>query len=424
LKVVITGITGMRNRGVEAIVIPTVEQLCQRQSNLTVDVLTKTTDYDLLRLDQFSAIPIDSNLVSSPPQLGRLQRLRAKLPFYKLPVPKGTPAVRALREASLVIASGGDVFSSDYGGLYRHLQPLELALDAGVPIVFLAQSIGPFKTDDEVQQWLRVASQSKLITVREKISYEYLTQKLGLSAELVKLTADPAFLLKPPPSQKVANIFKVYSIDKNRPVVAISVSQGISRFSGCDYDKHIKAWHQVVKSILDELNAQILIVPHVQETYVGNDDRIAATQLLRSLDFDSRVKLVGADHSASEFKGIIGACDLVIAERMHAAIAGLSSGVCTLVVGYSIKAEGIMTGLLGTESLHNGLLIPIHEFLDSDKAIQTVHTAWNRRLEVANQLKEALPRVQQDSENNFNMISELLSKQIEKSKNNAVLSKS
>lgn len=406
MKALITGITGLRNRGVEALVVPTIEQLCIRQPNLTVNVLTKSPDYDELRLQQYGASPVNDCLQIA--SQGRLQRLRTKFPLFQLPTPEYKAVRGTISDASVVIASGGDVFSSDYGRLHRHLQPLELALDAGVPVVFLAQSIGPFKRDDEAEAWVRVGRRSKLVTVREKISYNYVTKDLGLSTDLVKHTADPAFLLVPPPSDIVANMLSSYGITKDRPFIAVSVSQGITRFAGCDYDEHMKAWRQVVKMLIDQLDAQVLIIPHVQEINAHNDDRIAATNLLRSLDFDPRVRLAGADHSASELKGLISCCDMVIAERMHAAIAGLSSGICTVVVGYSVKAEGIMNDLLGAESVHNGLLISIHEFLDADAACASIRTAWNRRQEVAHQLNEVLPRVKQDSASNFDMISKML----------------
>lgn len=407
MKAVITGITGLRNRGVEALIVPTVEQLLQRQPKLDISVLTVTADFDETRLNRYRATPI--NIVTPPARRrSRVQRLKAKLPFYRPPVLPETPDNRALREASVIIASGGDVFSSDYGGLHRHLQPLERGLKAGAHVVFLAQSIGPFKTDEEAQAWVNVAQRSKLVTVREKISYDYVTQKLGLSKDLVKHTADPAFLLQPPSAEVVANMLQGYGITKDRPVIAISVSQGISRFSNCNYDQHLKAWYRVVKLLLEELDTQVLIVPHVQEIYANNDDRIVSTNLLRALDFDPRVRIAGADHSASELKGLIGACDMVVAERMHAAIAGLSSGVCTVAVGYSIKAEGIMTDLLGHESLHNGLLISIQQFLDADKACTTIRSAWERRQDVANQLREVLPQIKQNSASNFDMIAKIL----------------
>ncbi len=408
MNVLITGITGLRNRGVEALVVPTIEQLCQRQPNLSVNVLTTTPDYDEIRLKPYRAKPINNYLDQFP--VGRIQQVRAKFSrFYKPLALEYQSFLDTFRNASVAIASGGDVFSSDYGGLGRHLRPLELALDAGTPVVFLAQSIGPFKRDEEAEAWLKVARRSQLITVREKISYNYVTKDLGLSTDLVKHTADPAFLLSPPPPEYVDKLLKFYGIVKDRPAIGISMSQGISRYAQCDRNQHIKAWQQVIHLLLNELDAQVLIVPHVQENSVNNNDRLLVTDLLKSLDFDPRIRLIGADHTASEFKGILSACDMVIAERMHAAIAGLSTGVCTVAIGYSIKAEGIMSNLLEPESLHNGLLISVAQFLDANVTRAAIQTAWNRRDEVSEQLKQVLPKTKQDAASNFDMISQMLS---------------
>jgi colanic acid/amylovoran biosynthesis protein len=407
MKAVITGITGLRNRGVEALTVPTIEQLSQRQPNLSFDVLTKTPDYDALRLQQSRAQPIEDCL-TKPPQT-RLGKLRARVSqLYKPQAANYKAVVDSLKKASVVIASGGDVFSSDYGALPRHLLPLEIALDAGVPVVFLAQSIGPFKHKAEAEAWAAVARRSKLITVREKISYDYVTQELGISEDLVKFTADPAFLLVPSSPEQTANMLNFYGIKKDRPTIALGVSQGISRYASCNYDQHLKAWYEVVQLLLNELDAEVVLVPHVQEIAANNDDRILATNLIRLLDFNPRVHVMSADHTASEFKGLISACDMVISERMHAAIAGLSSGVCTVAIGYSIKAEGIMDSLLGEERVKNGLLIPIQQFLDPDAIRSTIHLAWKQKQEVADQLQAVLPQIKQNSGSNFDMISALL----------------
>ncbi|BAY75404.1 putative polysaccharide pyruvyl transferase [Nostoc linckia NIES-25] len=401
MKAVITGVTGLRNRGVEALLTTTVEQLLKRCPDLSIDILTETPDYDQLRLPQNNI-----NLISANGDYkGWIQKLRNKSSKFYKPV---SPEYAIFQGASVVIASGGDLFTSDYGGLRLHLKPLELALHAGVPVVFLAQSIGPFKTDEEADAWLQVARYSKLITVREQLSYKYITKDLGLSTDLVKHTADSAFLLNPPPSEDVANMLKSYGVTQDRPVVAIAPSQLISRYVEGDRKRHLQAWCQIIKLILDEFNAQVLIIPHVHDNRPSNDDRLLGTDLLKAFKFDPRIHFAGAENSASEFKGLISACDLVIAERMHASIAGLSSAVCTVVVGYSVKAEGIISDLFGTESLNNGLLISIQDFLDADVACAAVRTAWIQRHQISNQVKEVLPTVKKNAENNFELISHIL----------------
>lgn len=401
MKALITGVTGFRNRGVEAIVVPTVEQLQQRQPNCEVEILTKTPDYDLMRLQNCRATSIKDALINRSTR--RLQRLIIQISQVYNPIaPDYHQIKKIIRQSSIVIATGGDIFSSDYGSLYRHLRPLQMALKANIPVVFLAQSIGPFKTSQEAEAWLNVARRAQLITVREKLSLEYVTQKLGLSTDLVKHTADPAFLLKPSPSETVNELLEFYGIDREQPKIAIAISQGISRYTNSDRENHLKAWYRVIKMLLDELDVQILLIPHVQDIYVNNDDRIIITDLLRSLDFDSRISLVGGDHSASEFKGLIGACDLVVAERMHACIAGLSSGICTVAIGYSVKARGIMTDLLGSQS--QDFLISFQEFLDVDTSYPKIRQAWEQRIEIKRQLSQVLPKIKQNSANNFDLI--------------------
>ena len=403
MKAIITGVTGFRNRGVEALVKTTVEQLLEKNPQLNIDILTTTPDYDLMRLPQENVNLL--NMTSY--RQGWLQKLRGKSANFNKSL---APEYSFYKEASVIIATGGDLFSSDYGGINQvryHLSPLNFALHAGVPVVFLGQSIA-FKTNKEVQTWLKVARRSKLITVREEVSYKYLTKDLKLSADLVKHTADSAFLLEKPSSEEVNNLLQSYGVTEELPVVAIAPSQGITKFSGLSEKQHLETWHQVIKMILDEFKAQVLIIPHSQNLNPNGDDRVIASNIHRSFRFDPRIHLAGADHSASEFKGLISACDMLIAERMHAAIAGLSSSVCTVVVGYSVKAEGIMTDVLGTDSVHNGLLISVQQFLDAKLACATIQTAWNRRQEVSNQLKESLSRIKKNAASNFELISPIL----------------
>lgn len=411
MKAVITGITGLRNRGVEAMVNTTIEELALRRPHLSVDIVTETPDYDRIRLGSYNHVDVTPAKFSNPRLKDRKSRIKAKLAqFYKPFAPKEQASNLLVDGASLVIASGGDMFSSDYGvnSLRRNLQPLELALNNDIPVVFLAHSIGPFKTDEEAEMWLQVAQRSQLITVREQLSYKYITEDLGLSTNLVQHTADAAFLLAPPSQEMTNNLLMSLGIDRERPVIALAVSQGISRYAdGCDYEQHLDTLHQVIQMLLNELDVQVLLIPHVQEVSLTNDDRIIATTLHRRLNFHPQVRVASGDYSASEFKGLIGACDMVIAERMHAAIAGLSSGVCTVVVGYSVKAEGIMTDLLGATSLQNDLVIPLHQFLDVELASKTIHSAWNRRHEVVSQLNEIMPQIKKRAAINFDLTTQI-----------------
>lgn len=399
MKALITGITGLRNRGVEALLVTTIDQLSQRHPNLRFNVLTDTPDYDEEWLKQDNVKFFDTQ------KKRWKQKLQSKGSKLYRPL---APEYSLFKEASIVIASGGDMFTSDYPGVLRtQLQSIKLAIHTGTPVVFLGQSIS-FKHDEDVKAWLDVARRSSLITVREEISYKYVTKDLGLSQNLVKHTADSAFLLEPSPTATMSNLFQSYGIIPDKPVVAIAPSQGISKYGDSDYDRHLETWCQVVNLIINELDAQVLIVPHSQNINPKDDDRIIATKLFQKLDYNPRIHLAGADHSGAEFKGLIGACDLVIAERMHAAIAGLSSSVCTVVVGYSVKAEGILNDLLPQDLVQDSLLVSIQDFLDAEPTLAMIRQAWSQRNEVSSKLKQVLPSIKQDAAANFELVSAIL----------------
>jgi colanic acid/amylovoran biosynthesis protein len=399
MKVVITGVTGFKNRGVDALVTTTVEQIKSIDKKIDIVIQTQTTEYDHSKLKDFEGIT-----TFSYPRTFK-DKLKDKLSFF---YNNFAFDYNFIKDSVLLIVSGGDLFTSDYAGaLEFYLKPLKLALKLNIPIVFLGQSIS-FKTTKEENYFLEVAQNAKLITVRESISYRYLTGKLGLSTNIVKQTADSAFLLKTPSTQIINNLLQSYGCTKEKSLLVICPSQGISGYSNINKNFHFKAWTQVLDLILNKLDAQVLIIPHAQDP--TRDDRTISSKLHQFFNYDSRIHLAGGDHTASEFKGLISHADFVIAERMHAAIAGLSSCIPTLVVGYSIKAEGIMVDLLGDTSAHDGMLISIQNFLDFSLASKTLERAWARKDEVKECLKKTIPLYQQEAEKNFDLITELLSK--------------
>lgn len=410
MKFVITGVTGFRNRGVEALVQPTIEQLLTRYPEAQITILTKTPDFDSLQISS-PTVKLIKDTVSCVVS-GHIRRFRVKgSGIWPRLAPGFQTAKRVIQQASVVIALGGDVFSSDYGGLYRHLAPLRIAQKSGVPVVFMGHSIGPFKHQSEVDSWLEVARRSILITVREEISYRYLVKKLGLTGPEIFQTADVAFLLKPTPPNNASSWKHVYGLDSERPTVVVAPSQGISRFASVDYGAHVIAWSTVIKMLVDELRVQVAIVPHVQETHLTNDDRILATEVFRHLDNVTNVRFIGANHTAGEFKSLIGDCKMVIGERMHSCIAGLASNVCTISIGYSIKARGIMEYLLGDYVDDIPLVIPIQRFLDSDISCSAIKKAWGQQKAIHERLVSIGIKNQQKSLRNFDLLNTVISKQ-------------
>ena len=404
VRIVITGVTGFRNRGVEALVVPTVRTLCGVFPGVEITVLTWSPDYDSTRFPHPQVRFVQDRLILGDNQARpwRLAARKIKAGLRHLCRPKTISPV-PFQRPDLILATGGDVFSSEYGiaSLRHHLWPLEWAAQADVPIVMLAQSITPFKEQIEAELWLGVAKRARLITIREPLSYAYVTKELGLPEHLIHLTADPAFLLEPEPIVGDRLRAQICNRDE-RPVVAVAMSQGICKWTGADYAEHSAAWVRVIQMMLREWNAHVLCVPHVQESY--GDDRILATRVFRELGFDDRVHLAAGDFSAAEYKAMISRCDLVVAERMHAAIAGLSTGVCTVAIEYSVKARGIIQALVGNEFGEAGCIMSMPQFLDHSCASAKLRRVWSDRTAVVQHLRQVLPAAFSASSRNFQLI--------------------
>ncbi len=402
MHLLITGITSFRNRGVEALVTTTIAQLRPRLPGIEFLVLDRMPEYDAACLVAPDVrFKLDETV--RPLYASRARRALLQLSDHVEALGREYQStLRDVQRAVAVVASGGDVFGSEYGhqSLLSHLAPLKVAQKARVPVFLHAQSVGPFKNDADTQAFSAVARDVAHITVRERMSYNYLTRELGLPAERVTLTADPAFLL----ARTEAPWREYFGFKPGRPVIALSTSQAICNWMGSSYATHFRVWCDLIAWLRQSLDAGLILIPHVQELSTRNDDRILATELVRHFRFDPNIQLAGGDYTAADFKGIISQCDLVVAERMHAAIAGLSSGVPTVVVGYSVKGEGILTDLLGSDLVKDAVLLPLPEFLEVGRAQARVNQAWQQRGPIAARLREQLPAVRERSALSFDIL--------------------
>jgi polysaccharide pyruvyl transferase WcaK-like protein len=225
-KIVFSGITSFRNHGVEALVVSAIEQLRERLPQATFTVLDRDPEFDSSRLpagevkfmQDYTIRPLYANKLRNS-----LTRLVPSLDRYA----ESTHA--EIKSATCLIATGGDVFASEYGhrSLLTHLQPLKIARKHGVPFYFAAHSIGPFKNDTDRGTFLDVAKDSAGITVREAMSYVYLTKQLGLPTSLVKHTADAAFLLNKPDPKRLEQLRAYHGFSGNCPFIALAPSQAI-----------------------------------------------------------------------------------------------------------------------------------------------------------------------------------------------------
>ena len=81
-------------------------------------------------------------------------------------------------------------------------------------------------------------------------------------------------------------------------------------------------------------------------------------------------------------------CRFLIAARTHASIAGYSTGVPTLVVGYSVKAEGIAKDLFGDSTNY---VVPISSLQTPGQLSQAFRWLCSHEKEIWQRYQEVLP---------------------------------
>lgn len=173
----------------------------------------------------------------------------------------------------------------------------------------------------------------ELIVARESITWNAM-QEIGAKTILFP---DPAFYLRTKRRE--------LPFDENEKIVGINISPHIMR---CENEKGLvyNNYCEMIRYILKETDYKILLIPHV--VWKNNDDRVVNQKLYEDFNKNPRIAMI-EDCSCEELKYVISKCNIFIGARTHATIAAYSTGVPTLVVGYSVKAKGIARDLFGTE---------------------------------------------------------------------------
>ena len=170
-------------------------------------------------------------------------------------------------------------------------------------------------------------------------------------------------------------------IEKN--TVGINISPLISQYETKPGITRANYEH-LIETILSETTMNIALIPHV--VWRHNDDRIPLNHLYQKYKGTQRVVMI-EDHNAMILKGYISRCRFLIAARTHASIAGYSTGVPTLVVGYSVKAKGIATDLFGTETNY---VIPVDQFKSINDLSDTFEWLMKSEKQIINRYQEHL----------------------------------
>ena len=214
-----------------------------------------------------------------------------------------------------------------------------------------------------------------LICVRERDSLELL-KKYSVKSEIV-LSPDPAFALK----QEETEWKKC-----NNGIIGINISPYV--FNCAENDMGLKNYIIMINWILSETDFDVALIPHVVFPYESNNDVFFATKLKEYFIDEPRVFVVDDKYNCCQLKSLISKCRLFVGARTHATIAAYSTGVPTLVVGYSEKAIGIAKDLFGTAE---GYVCSVQNMEKETQLLNDFKNLLNNEQNMRSFLKDRIP---------------------------------
>lgn len=260
---------------------------------------------------------------------------------------------------AILDVSGGDSFTDLYGQRRFRAMVLskQLALDNGLPLILLPQTLGPFRNTANRDEAVAILAAARAVWVRDAASLDFLKtalrsrfdparHRLGLDMAVALPQARPQQRLPKPLSDWL-------SVTRDYPVAGLNVSGLLtSDAEGAQTQFGLAARHDhqieaAARAVLDHHpDMRLLLVSHVHRRPGDPEsDLTAALALKARLDaaYPNRIEVLPGAMNAMELKWVLARLDWFAGARMHATIGAFSAGTPTLGLGYSDKAAGVFT---------------------------------------------------------------------------------
>ncbi len=262
--------------------------------------------------------------------------------------------VKAIHRSDIVILGGGGLFH-DYMGvdLERVFHPSEVGFESIIfvpiiahalnkPIMLYAVGVGPLITiEGKIMTWT-VFEQAHVSTVRDDLSKKIL-MALGVPANKVYITADPAFAIQPAENDQIQYILENEIVMENmHPLLGVALRTW-------DFDVANEEWINEVAFALDrflyEVGGTVVFIPFQIGDVLKPNDISVAHLVTTHMRYSRKTAILQNEYSPTEIAGLVANCDILLGMRLHSLIFALKSRVPSVALSYDPKVEGLMREL-------------------------------------------------------------------------------
>jgi colanic acid/amylovoran biosynthesis protein len=338
-----------------------------------------------------------------------------------------TPYMDLVKWADLVIDFSGDIWgdNANFLGADRFRIGLikdRVAQNLGKPTVMLAGSPGPFSDPDMLAFAKQVYAGFDLVTNREPISTQQL-EELGFDTTRTIDAACPAFMFEPAAPECIRDLLHSEGLlpeQRTKPVVGFILCGWNFERGPFDLwpreDAEYELFSKNVEFITRELGARVCLMSHSNGFDVppapfrlkhGRDYPI--TKHLQMVLYDrgvtDEVMCLDGVYDAWQTKAIIGTFDMLVSGRVHAAVAGLSQSVPTVIIDYGHEPKAHkLRGFAAVAGVSDFVADPTNGY----ELTETIERCWLQRQEIREGLDRRIPQVKNLSSLSFNRLSSIL----------------
>lgn len=339
------------------------------------------------------------NWVSKPHR--QAADLKKYLTGDKNPPARFAKSVELLKKVDYVIAGHN-------GGLDEYVCHILIELDSiGLPFGIFGTSMKPkVKEKKLLEIYEKAFAISAFNIARNPVGLEW-AQK-NFPALPFKLNPDPAFGMIPESQERVDEIIEKHDLKSffEKPVVMFTTAEPapIARHSfeksvgpAQKVNAHREFLGQLLKQVVENSNVNVLFLPHTIGPDKKMDDRLISKDAIKraGLENSDRVKLLTADLSAKDLKGLISNAEFLIAERVHSIIGAIGVNTPFLCLGsiHDTRVRGILKMQMGLGDLIYYLANP-----DATEAFKVFDEAYTNRVAGVDRLKTLNNRIHAELE--------------------------
>ncbi len=241
--------------------------------------------------------------------------------------------LKALREADIVISTGGHHFTNWFAksGMSVLFQDLALAILYNKPTYLWSQTIGPLTfTDDRNQKFLTKCLEScQGIYVRDKVSY-CAAAEVGVSSDLLVETLESVFALK---------VSEIQPPSKRPRRVGIAIYTGPVR-DAINLDDYHATIAEYTRYAVSQGYEVVFFPMQIAGQY--GDDRPQIHTIVDIADCKDSVRILEEDLPTDKHVQEVAKCQIYLAHKTHAVVFSLATGTPTIAIAYHPKASDFM----------------------------------------------------------------------------------